>query len=263
MDYSYILNSALPQKEKLLEYGFCAGEKVDGEVAKNPFDGEAEKNTFDGELFYKKDILDDKFYVLIKLIIGGKGHSEKGTGVKESLTAEVWEKATGEKYVLFDVASAQGSFIGQVRNEVREVIDEICARCFLYEDVHQKYVDFLAERFGAFGDNPWASEDGKAPEDEDYAVFRCPNKKWFALIMKISFRQLGFTEGVAAEEKVWVVNLKADPKMIPTIINKKSIFPAYHMNKKYWITILLTAVTDFTHLCELTEESFNLVASKK
>ena len=262
MDYSYILNSALPQKEKLLEYGFCKADKVDGEVRKNVFHGVVGENPFDGELFYKKDIQNGKFYVLIRLIIGGSGLAEKRSGLKDSFTAEVWEKATGEKYVLFDVASAQGSFIGQVRNEVREVIDEICARCFLYEDVHQKYVAFLAERFGAFGDNPWASEDGKAPEDEDYAVFRCPNKKWFALIMKISFRQLGFTEGVAAEEKVWVVNLKADPKVIPGIINKKSIFPAYHMNKKYWITILLTAVTDFTHLCELTEESFNLVASK-
>ena len=254
MDYSYILNSALPQKEKLLEYGFYAGEKVDDENAKNPFDG---------ELCFKKDILDGKFYVLIKLISGGKGHSKKGTGVKDSLTAEVWEKATGEKYALFDVASAHGTFVGLVRSEVQKVIDKICERCFFYEDVHKKYVDFLAESFGAIGDNPWASEDGKAPDDEDYAVFRCPNKKWFALIMKISFRQLGFTDGVAAEEKVWVVNLKADPKIIPNIINKKSIFPAYHMNKKYWITVLLTSVTDFTQLCKLTEESFGLVASKK
>ena len=246
MDYSYILNSAVPQKEKLLKYGFCGADRADGE------------NALEGELFYKKDIQDGRFYVLIRLVPGGKGLS-----VKELLTAEVWEKATGEKYALFDVASAQGSFVGQIRSEVQAVIDEIRGQCFLYEDVHQKYVDFLAEHFGAKGDNPWASEDGTAPDDEDYAVFRCPNKKWFALIMKIKFRQLGFSSGAAAEENVWVVNLKADPKIITNIINKKSIFPAYHMNKKYWITVLLTAVTDFTELCELTEESFRLVSSKK
>ena len=190
MDYSYILNSALPQKEKLLEYGFCRGGKADRETGKNEFDGETDKNALDGELFYKKDIQNGKFYVLIKLVL-----AEKSSGLKDSLTAEVWEKATGEKYALFDVASAQGSFVGKVRSEVQEVIDEICERCFLYEDVHKKYVAFLAERFGAIGDNPWASEDGNAPDDGDYGVFRCPNKKWFALVMKIKFRQLGFTSG--------------------------------------------------------------------
>ena len=246
MDYSYILNSAVPLKEKLLKYGFCGADKADGE------------NALEGELFYKKDIQDGRFYVLIRLTPGNSG-----LAVKEKLTAEVWEKVTGEKYALFDVASAQGSFVGQIRSEVQAVIDEICGQCFLYEDVHQKYIDFLAEHFSATGDNPWASEDGNAPDDEDYAVFRCPNKKWFALVMKIKFRQLGFSSGAAAEENVWVVNLKADPKIIPNIINKKSIFPAYHMNKKYWITILLTAVTDFTQLCELTEDSFRLVSSKK
>ena len=181
MDYSYILNSAVALKEKLLKFCFCKGDKAEGETG---------KNALDGEFFYKKDIQNGEFYVLIKLVL-----AEKSSGLKDSLIAEVWEKATGEKYVLFDVASAQGSFIGQVRSEVQEVIDEICERCFLYEDVHKKYVAFLAERFGAIGDNPWASEDGNAPDDGDYGVFRCPNKKWFALVMKIKFRQLGFTSG--------------------------------------------------------------------
>lgn len=31
------------------------------------------------------------------------------------------------------------------------------------------------------------------------------------------------------------------------------------MNKKYWITVLLTAVTDFDKLCELTKKSYALV----
>ena len=46
---------------------------------------------------------------------------------------------------------------------------------------------------------------------------------------------------------------------LEAITDKKSIFPAYHMNKKYWITVLLTAVTDFEKLCELTKKSFALV----
>ena len=69
--------------------------------------------------------------------------------------------------------------------------------------------------------------------------------------------------GFASEEGVWAVNLKADPEHIPLLVDHKSIFPAYHMNKKYWITILLTAVTDFENLCDLTRQSYTLVEKKK
>ena len=214
MDYSYILNTSLPQKDKLLAFGFSeAG----------------------GNLMLKKEIADGQFYAEIKL-------SEK------TLSADVFESATNEKYVLFNVASAQGAFVGQIRSEVQDVIEEIREKCFISQDIKEKYVDFLHSYFNAPGDNPWAAE----PYDSS-TVYRCPNNKWFALIMQIKFKNLGFE----SDEPVWAVNLKAEN--VESITDKKSIFPAYHMNKKYWITVLLTAVTDFEKLCELTKKSFALV----
>lgn len=220
MDYSYILNSALPQKEKLKAFGFYES---------------------DDFLCLKKSIAGGEFYTIIRL-------SEK------SFNAEVFETQTDEKYVLFDVASANGAFVGQIRNEVQAIIDEIHEKCFDFQDIRQKYVDFLQAEFSAAGDKPWLDEG-----DSTSSVYRCPNGKWFALVMKIKFKNLGFE----SDETVWVVNLKADTEKITEITDKKSIFPAYHMNKKYWITVLLTAVTDFEQLCELTRKSFELVSVKK
>ena len=53
--------------------------------------------------------------------------------------------------------------------------------------------------------------------------------------------------------------MKAEPDAISALVDKKSIFPAWHMNKKHWITVLLTAATDFNKLCELTQKSWELV----
>jgi predicted DNA-binding protein (MmcQ/YjbR family) len=214
MDYSYILNKSVPQKDKLLAFGFS-------EVS--------------GSLMLKKEIADGQFYAEIKLSY-------------KTLTADVFETSTNEKYVLFNVASAQGAFVGQIRSEVQDVIEEIRAKCFISQDIKEKYVDFLHSYFNAQGDNPWNEQ----PYDTS-TVYRCPNNKWFALIMQIKFKNLGFD----SDEPVWAVNLKAEN--VEAITDKKSIFPAYHMNKKYWITVLLTAVTDFEKLCELTKKSFALV----
>ena len=214
MDYSYILNTSLPQKDKLLAFGFSEAES---------------------SLVLKKEIAGAQFYAEIKL-------SDK------NISADVFETATGEKYVLFNVASAQGAFVGQIRNEVQDVIEEIRVKCFISQDIKEKYLDFLHSYFNAPGDNPWAAE----PYDSS-TVFRCPNNKWFALLMQTKFKNLGFE----SDEPVWAVNLKVEN--VEAITDKKSIFPAYHMNKKYWITVLLTAVTDFEKLCELTKKSYTLV----
>ena len=76
--------------------------------------------------------------------------------------------------------------------------------------------------------------------------------------MKIKYRQLGLT----GDEDVFVVNLKAPPEKIPNIVDHKSVFPAWHMNKTHWITVLLTAATSFDNLCKLTEQSYGLVCGK-
>lgn len=220
MDYSYILNSALPQKEKLKAFGFVES---------------------DGILCLKKNIADGEFYTEIRL-------SEK------SVSAEVFETSTDEKYVLFDVKSANGAFVGQIRSEVQALIEEIRSKCFDSQDIRKKYVDFLHSEFSTLGDRPWSDEG-----DFKSTVYRCPSGKWFALVMEIKFKNLGFE----SEEQVWAVNLKADAEKISDLTDKKSIFPAYHMNKKYWITVLLTAVTDFERLCDLTRRSYELVSAKK
>ncbi len=156
--------------------------------------------------------------------------------------------------MLFDVPSANGAFVGQIRSEVQAIIDEIRESCFDTQDIRKKYVDFLQKEFYVSGDKPWSDEG-----DFTSSVYRCPNGKWFALVMQIKFKSLGFE----SDETVWAVNLKADAEKIPELTDKKSIFPAYHMNKKYWITVLLTAVTDFKRLCELTRRSYELVSAKK
>ncbi|MBQ7619491.1 MAG: MmcQ/YjbR family DNA-binding protein, partial [Treponema sp.] len=107
-------------------------------------------------------------------------------------------------------------------------------------------------------DFPWAQEEGAAKRYSDAAVFRCPNQKWFALVMEITYKNLG----LANDKKVFVVNLKADPERVADLADKKTIFPAYHMNKKHWITVLLTSATDFDLLRSLTEQSRALVMGK-
>lgn len=221
MDYSYIFRSAKIKKDSLEAAGFA---------------------TTDGAT-----------YTMSPTVSAGAFRADITLSLEaQTLTVHLFDTETGEKYALFDMPSSHGAFVASLREEVQVLIDDIKSKCFESKDLKDDYISWIKNQFGAEPDFPW-------PDTPDYCVFRCQNEKWFALVMRIKYKQLGLT----GDEEVWVVNIKADQTEIPNLIDHKSIFPAWHMNKKHWITVLLTAVTDFGKLCELTLKSYELVSKSK
>ena len=64
-------------------------------------------------------------------------------------------------------------------------------------------------------------------------------------------------------EPMEIVNLKCEPDLIFTLIRESEIYPAYHMNKTYWFTILLDQKLSWKQLQKLIDESYRLVSAGK
>ena len=76
------------------------------------------------------------------------------------------------------------------------------------------------------------------PFDEDFetAVLRhADNKKWYAIALRVSRRKFGFD----SDEVIDVVNLKLPTEMFGSFGAADGVYPAYHMNKLHWISVLL------------------------
>ena len=85
------------------------------------------------------------------------------------------------------------------------------------------------------------SPDYPFEEDFETAVLRhADNKKWYALVMKISRRKLG----IDSDEMVDVVNLKLPTEMFGSFGAQDGVYPAYHMNKLHWISVILQDASD-------------------
>ena len=73
------------------------------------------------------------------------------------------------------------------------------------------------------------------------AVFRhADNKKWFAIVLSVSRRKFGFD----SDEVIDVVNLKLPTEMFGSFSAADGVYPAYHMNKFHWISVLLPDAPD-------------------
>ena len=112
--------------------------------------------------------------------------------------------------------------------------------------------EYITEAYGQSAEFPWI----KYP---DFAVYRhSSNKKWFAVIMNLPKSKFGLSQ----DGTVDVVNLKCDPLLIGSLIKENGIFPGYHMNKNYWISVLLDGSVENEQLKWLLDISFNLTDKK-
>lgn len=167
---------------------------------------------------------------------------------KDSFEVNVIELPFSEEYILFNVLDSKGKFVSKIRKKVNELIEDIVNSCFSSLDYRKLLLDYVKEKYGTIPEEPW--------EDNNHATIKTTNtKKWYGIFMSVSYKTLGLDKS----GKIDILNVKLNPEVIESLIDKKHFFPAYHMNKKYWITILLDSYTDLNLVKSLIDESFNLV----
>ena len=118
----------------------------------------------------------------------------------------------------------------------------------------ENIINFALSLEGAMADNPF-------PEDFDTTVLRhADTGKWFGIIMNISGNKVGLSPDI----KVDVMNVKCKPEDTFTAREISSgILPAYHMNKKHWISILLNGTVEKELTEALLENSYELTKKKR
>lgn len=117
----------------------------------------------------------------------------------------------------------------------------------------QELTEYIESNYAAHEERLWT-------ENPENGIFRhAGNRKWFALLMRVSKDK--FISG--CEGACDVLNVKCEPAMIGSLINEDGIFPAYHMNKTHWISVLLDGSADDERIKLLVDISFGLTAPKK
>lgn len=98
----------------------------------------------------------------------------------------------------------------------------------------QQLFEYCLNTYGTSPDYPF-------DEDFETAVLRHgENRKWYEIVMKVSRRKFGFD----SDEVIDGVNLKLPTEMFGSFGVADGVYPAYHMNKLHWISVLLPDTPD-------------------
>lgn len=79
-------------------------------------------------------------------------------------------------------------------------------------------------------------------------------RKLFGIIMLVNRKYLGEEE----DEQVYVLNVRTDPEAVPLLTMSEGIYPAYHMTKKSWVTVILDGTVKDKNIYRLLDDSYVL-----
>ena len=208
--------------EKLKEFGFSF-----------------ENNTY----VYTEDFLNSNFKAVIE--------------ISDVLKGKVIDNNSDEEYIPLRIESFDGDYVCKVREAYKSILKRIadicCTDVFFADDQANRITKFIDETYGVKPDFPWKDDNG---------VFRhLDNNKWFSLIMYVSLDAL-LKNG--DNRKLNIINLKIDEAkrdelhQVAHFIQQKGIYPAFHMNHKTWISVVLDDTICDDKIMELIQSSFDL-----
>ena len=188
------------------------------------------------KLIYRKEILDSSFLIEISF-------------VDSQLLVEVYDLEFDEVYSLYSVDSAVGETVQNIREHVENLLRSILGLADESGKIGSEVIDYC-NKYGGNHVNPFK----KHP---DILAFVNEKNKWYALLSAVEYNKLNKNTDITT--KVKILNLKYPTDNILDIIDNKNIFPAYHMNKKHWISIVLDKNIKLETIKELIDISYSLV----
>lgn len=118
---------------------------------------------------------------------------------------------------------------------------------------HEEVLNYCRDQYGTDPEYPWM-------DTPLAAVLRHRgNAKWYGLVMNVSADKVGGRAG----KTVAILNLKGNPDEIVHIREMPGFAPAYHMNKKHWLTVILSEIKDAEVVFRLIDKSYDLTAPKR
>ncbi len=218
-----IFKRYVPDFKKLKDYGF---KKVD--------------NRFMLEKLFK----DNLFKAVISINSNG------------NISGIVYDLENNDEFLPLRVENNKGKFVGEVRAEYENLLEDIRDNCFSKKyyifPQSNRITNLIIKKYGNVPEFLWKTTPGTG-------VFRNPEtKKWYLAILDIDRSKIQKNKKGLVE----IALIKLSSENVEKRLKQEHIYPGWHMNKKYWITVILDESLSDNEIMELIEESHSFTVKK-
>lgn len=167
----------------------------------------------------------------------------------QAVISKVYDTNFDEEYIPFHMENQTGEFVNHMREEYQQVLQDIVEQCgekrYFLNDQSNRITAFISSYYNDEPEFAWESSPG-------FGIFRnSNNQKWYGLIMNIDKSKLD----PKGQGEIEAINVKLDSQKILDLLKKPGFYPAYHMNKKHWVSIILDDTLMDKEIIECIQES--------
>ncbi len=171
-----------------------------------------------------------------------------------TISGRITDLETQEDYFNFRLETARG-YSAEIRQQFCDLLLDIREKCcknqYFRTEQGRRIYDYIFETYGTIPEFLW-------PNIPSYAAFRRQEgKKWYAVIGSVPRYKVD--PASASVQDVEVMNLKVDQDKIDALLKKPGLYPAFHMNKKCWVSVILDDTLSDTMLQAMVSESYERI----
>lgn len=201
----------------------------------------------------------NKTYILEKTFLDGDFKTVLSVTPKGQVTGKVIDTITQDEYYQLRQETATGPYVNRVRSAYRslltDIADSCCSDVLFASSQANRLTQAILDHFQVKPDFPWEH----SSRYQSYGAFRHrSNRKWFALIMNVK-REVLDRDGNTS--LIDILNVKIPPAQGDELRQIPGIYPAYHMNHKTWISVVLDETLPDEKILELIDTSYQLTTT--
>ena len=201
----------------------------------------------------------NKTYILEKPFLDGDFKTVLSVTPKGQVTGKVIDTITQDEYYQLRQETATGPYVNRVRSAYRslltDIADSCCSDVLFASSQANRLTQAILDHFQVKPDFPWEH----SSRYQSYGAFRhTSNRKWFALIMNVK-REVLDKDGNTS--LIDILNVKIPPAQGDELRQIPGIYPAYHMNHKTWISVVLDETLPDEKIWELIDTSYQLTTT--
>lgn len=201
----------------------------------------------------------NKTYILEKPFLDGDFKTVLSVTPKGQVAGKVIDTITQDEYYQLRQETATGPYVNRVRSAYRslltDIADSCCSDVLFASSQANRLTQAILDHFQVKPDFPWEH----SARYQSYGAFRHrSNRKWFALIMNVT-RDVLNKDGNTSP--IDILNVKISPAQGEELRKTPGIYPAYHMNHKTWISVVLDETLPDEKIWELIDTSYQLTTT--
>lgn len=195
-------------------------------------------------------------YILEKPFLDGNFKAILSVTSKGLVTGNVIDRMTQDEYYQLRQETSDGAYVHTVRSAYLSLLKEIATSCcgdVLFASTQaNRLTQAILDNFQVRPDFPW----NHSARYQSYGAFRHSfNRKWFALIMNV---KRGVLDKDGNSGQVDIINVKIRPEQAEQLYRIPGIYPAYHMNHKTWISVVLDETLPDEKILDFIGTSYQL-----